>query len=117
MKYLLIIVTLLGLSFTSRAQNSSEEPKYFAQCMLNIEDETTFRDLEQALRANPYVSVVRLDWISKRAFLLTKDLTSFSKEQFQSWLGIHANQASCIQVGLHGTDPIAPFPFTNCENE
>jgi hypothetical protein len=117
MKYFLIIVCLLGLSFVSQAQSSSEGPKYFAQCMLNIDDEQTFRNLEQSLRDNPYVGVVRLDWISRRAFLLTKDLTSFSVEQFQSWLGEEASQATCIQVGLHGIDPIAPYPFTNCEND
>lgn len=118
MKYFLIIVCLLGISVISRAQTtSSDGPKYFAQCMLNIEDEQTFRNLEQSLRDNPYVGIVRLDWISKRAFLLTKDLTSFSTEQFQSWLGEQASAATCIQVGLHGTDPIAPYPFTNCEND
>jgi hypothetical protein len=116
MRYFLVIVCLLGLTFVSRAQNTTDEPKYFAQCMLNIEDETTFRDLEQSLRNNPYVSVVRLDWISKRAFLLTRDIASLSEEQFQSWMGIHANQAFCIQVGLYGTDVINPYPFTNCEN-
>jgi hypothetical protein len=117
MKYFLIIVCLLGLSFVSRAQNNYEGPRYFAQCMLNIDNEQTFRSLEQSLRDNPYVEIVRLDWTSKRAFLLTKDLSSFSVEQFQSWLGEQVSQATCIQVGLHGTDAIAPYPFTNCEND
>jgi len=117
MKYLLVILTLLGLTLTARAQNTAEEPVYFAQCMINMDDQTAFTQLEQSLRDNPYVKVVRLDWISKRAFLLTKELDSFSKEQFTSWLGEHSGTATCIQVGLYTVDPINPYPFTNCENE
>ncbi len=115
MRTLLLLVCLVFVSFASKAQ-TTEGPKYFAQCMLDIDDQTTFQNLESELRLNPYVQVVRLDWISKRAFLLTKDLSSFSIEQFRSWLGEHATNASCIQVGLHGTDPVNPYPFTNCEN-
>ena len=117
MKYLLLIVSIIGCITFSNAQSNTEQPKYFAQCMLNIEDETTFHQLEQTLRNNPYVSIARLDWSTKRAFLLTKDLTSLTVEQFESWLGENATTASCIQIGLHGTDQINPFPFTNCEND
>jgi len=116
MKYLLLIVSIIGCITFSKAQNSTEQPKYFAQCMLNIDNENTFHQLEQTLRDNPYVSIARLDWSSKRVFLLTKDLTSMTIEQFESWLGESANAASCIQIGLHGTDQINPYPFTNCEN-
>lgn len=117
MKYLLVIVALFGLTLTTRAQNTAEGSVYFAQCMINMDDQTAFTQLEQALRDNPYVKVVRLDWISKRAFLLTKDLDSFTKEQFTSWLGEHSETATCIQIGLYTVDPINPYPFTNCENE
>lgn len=120
MRNCLVIICLLGLSFFSKAQTTQTGdtgPKYFAQCMLNIEDENIFHQLEADLRANPYVSVARLDWISKRAFVLTKDLSFFSREQFESWLGEQAAQATCVQVGLHGVDPVNPYPFTNCEND
>ena len=116
MKMIMLLVCLIGLSFAGAAQTTTEAPRYFAQCMLNIDDETTFRNLEEELRANPFVSVVRLDWITKRAFVLTKDLTSLSIDEFRTWLGESANSATCIQVGLHGTDQVNPFPFTNCEN-
>lgn len=116
MKRLLLLVCLLCISFAGKSQTTEAGPKYFAQCMLDIEDEATFTNLESELRLNPYVQVVRLDWISKRAFLLTKDLSTFSIEQFRSWLGENATNASCIQVGLHGVDPVNPYPFTNCEN-
>jgi len=117
MKRFFLVICLLGLSMGAKAQTSTEGPHYFAQCMLNIEDQQVFSDLEASLRSNPYVSVARLDWNTHRAFLITKDLTSFSREQFESWLGASASNASCIQVGLHGTDVVNPYPFTNCENE
>jgi hypothetical protein len=116
MKYLIVIICFFGLSFASNAQESSQTPKYFAQCMLDINDEPAFHALEESLRSNPYVSVVRLDWSTKRAFLVTKDLTSFTQTEFSSWLGEYADQATCIQVGLHGVDQVNPYPFTNCEN-
>lgn len=117
MKHCLLCL-LLCASFASKAQTApaADSPNYFAQCMLHIEDEQLFRQLETDLRAHPHVSVVRLDWYSKRAFLLTKDLTAFTPEQFASWLGEQAEKATCIQVGLHGIDPVNPYPFTNCEN-
>jgi len=115
MKKLTILICFIGLSFSGFSQSTTEPPKFFAQCMLNIEDETIFRSLEDELRANPYVQVVRLDWTSKRAFLLTKELTSFTVEEFQGWLGTNVSSASCFQVGLHGTDQVNPFPFTNCD--
>lgn len=119
MRHCLVIICLLGLSFVSKAQTPQTvepEPRYFAQCMLDIQDESVFFQLEADLRANPNVGVARLDWVTKRAFLVTKDLTSFSREQFESWLGEQASNATCIQVGLHGVDQVNPYPFTNCEN-
>lgn len=118
MRNLIIIVMMMaGSNFFAAAQEGQQAPpKYFAQCMLAIEDETLFRSLEETLRNNPHVAVVRLDWYSKRAFLLTKELNSFSETDFSTWLGEFADEASCIQVGLHGVDQINPYPFTNCDN-
>lgn len=114
---ILIVLMIIGANLTTEAQEVVPvQPKYFAQCMLSIEDETEFRTLEQNLRANPNVSIVRLDWYSKRAFLLTKEMTTFSQSDFTAWLGEYADDASCIQVGVHGVDQVNPYPFTNCDN-
>ena len=118
MKNLIIVVLMIvGTNLGSYAQETvSPSPKYFAQCMLSIEDETAFRTLEENLRANPNVSIVRLDWYSKRAFLLTKELSTFAESDFSAWLGENADDATCIQVGVHGVDQVNPYPFTNCDN-
>lgn len=114
---IIVVLMIVGANLATFAQETvSASPKYFAQCMLSIEDETEFRALEENLRSNPHVAVVRLDWYSKRAFLLTKELNTFSDADFTAWLGEYAADASCIQVGVHGVDQINPYPFTNCDN-
>jgi hypothetical protein len=106
----------LFVVFASNTQAQQSETHFFAQCMLNIDNQTEFDQLTADLQANPYVKIVRLDWYSKRLFLLTKDITSFNLEIFNSWLGDEVSKASCIQVGLHGTDVVNPYPFVNCPN-
>jgi len=110
------LICILGLSFAGISQTAPESPHYFAQCMLDIPDETEFSNLETELRANPYVQVVRLDKVTRRAFVLTKDIAFFSQEQFIAWLGDRSAQATCIQIGLHGVDQVEPYPFTNCND-
>lgn len=100
----------------AQTSGSESQPVFFAQCKLDIEDRTTFINLEQEMRLNPYIKLVRLDWNTKRAFLLTKDISSFTEDQLLSWLSTQSATARCIQIGLHGTDQIASYPFANCEN-
>lgn len=116
MKLLLVGLVLMLTSFGSLSQQQNET-NYFAQCMLTIDNQEDFNDLTAILQANPYVKVVRLDWISKRLFLLSKDIDELPLETFKSWLGIYENKAACIQIGLHGTDLVNPYPFVNCPNE
>ena len=102
-------------SFGSYSQQQNE-PSFFAQCMLTIDNQEDFNDLTAILQTNPYVKVVRLDWISHRLFLITKDINQLPLETFKSWLGVYDNKAACIQIGLHGTDLVNPYPFVNCSN-
>jgi len=110
----------LFLSVSLRAQESQspvpppQEIMFFAQSMLNMPDEAMFVQLNTSLKNNPYIKVARVDWISRRVFVITKDIDSFSEEQFLSWLGDYSGNASCIQTGLYGFDEIRPYPFTNC---
>jgi hypothetical protein len=111
---------LLGLLFTltsfcsfSQQQN---EPSFFAQCMLTIDNQEEFNNLTAILQGNPYVKVVRLDWISHRLFLMTRDINQLPLATFKSWLGVYDTNAECIQIGLHGTDLVNPYPFVNCPN-
>jgi hypothetical protein len=120
MKSLLFVFVLLfstAYSWSQQTTNiTTNETHYFAQCLLQIDDQAVFQQLEADLRLHPNAQVVRLDWNTKRLFLLTKDLQSFDEASFLSWLGAYASQSTCVQVGLHGIDPVNPYPFTNCNN-
>lgn len=119
MKTLFIILFLGAFSLTGNTQIISAtpaNPNFFAQCMIQLDDNSQFAVLENALREIPYVKVARVDATSSRIFVLTKDITTFSESDFLTWLGTYASSSSCIQVGLHGVDQVNPFPFTNCGN-
>ena len=115
MKLFLIGLLLILTSFGSYSQQQNEA-SFFAQCMLTIDNQEDFNDLTATLQANPYVKVVRLDWISHRLFLITKEINQLSLETFKSWLGVYDTKSACIQIGLHGTDLVNPYPFVNCPN-
>jgi len=115
MKPFLIGLLLMLTSFGSFSQQQ-DETAFFAQCMLTIDNQEDFNDLTAILQANPYVKVVRLDWISHRLFLITKDINQLPLETFKSWLGVYDTKSECIQIGLHGTDLVNPYPFVNCPN-
>lgn len=100
---------------TNNIPNSSQNSTvYFAQCMLTIESEDELRALETQLRVNPYISVARVDIPTKRIFLLTKNIDSFTAETLASWLGEATTKSYCHQIGIYGVDTIATYPFKNC---
>jgi hypothetical protein len=119
MKTLLIVLFLGAFGLTGNSQlitTTSTNTNFFAQCMIQLDDNSDFTELENSLREIPYVKVARVDAVSSRVFVLTKDITTFSESDFLTWLGSYASASSCIQVGLHGVDQVNPFPFTNCGN-
>lgn len=115
MKLFLLVLLLMLTSFGSHSQQQNET-SFFAQCMLTIDNQEDFNELTAILQANPYVKVVRLDWISHRLFLMTKDIDQLPLATFKSWLGVYDTNAECIQIGLQGTDLVNPYPFVNCPN-
>jgi hypothetical protein len=122
-KVLIMKNLLLGLVFAMgtfwvNAQSAASQtttPSFFAQCLVNVGNQNELTALENQLRAIPYVSVVRVDVPTSRLFLTTRDLSSFTANEFSSWMGTYATSYSCLQIGLHGVDPVNPFPFTNCQ--
>jgi hypothetical protein len=116
MKTFLVAAAMFLTSYISFGQEQTQQPHFFAQCMLNIENRQDFDALTLDLKENPYIQVVRLDWETKRLFLLTQNVNELPLETFSSWLGNYVSTASCVQIGLHGTDQVNPYPFTNCPN-
>ena len=123
-KVLIMKNLILGLAFVigafwssaQTANSQSNTSTFFAQCMVDINNPSELTTLENQLRAIPYVSIVRVDLPTHRLFLTTKDLSSFTVTEFASWMGTYASSYSCLQIGLHGVDPVNPYPFTNCQD-
>lgn len=117
MKTLLLLFAFGCFSFMGMAQSESNQtntPAFFAQCLMNVTTESELTALENQLRAIPYVRVVRVDIPTHRLFLITKDLNALTVNDFNSWMGTYSSSYDCLQIGLHGVDPVNPYPFTNC---
>lgn len=117
MKNLILGLVFAMGTFWVSAQSSVSQtntPAFFAQCMVNVNNQNDLITLENQLRTIPYVNVVRVDIPTHRLFLITKDITSFTATEFASWMGTYSSSYSCLQIGLQGVDPINPYPFTNC---
>lgn len=112
MKYLLTVL-VFAISFLMYAQQ--EETTFFAQCIFRIDDEDQLRSLETELRDHPSVRIVRLDFNTQRAFILTKDTEQLSEDDFRSWFGSYSSSVNCIQIGVYGVEEINQYPFENCE--
>jgi hypothetical protein len=115
MKTLLLTVLLLFAAHLSHAQEAPPTT-LFAQCLIQIDSQESLDNLNESLHANPYIKIVRLDWLTKRVFVLTKDLESLDAESFRSWFGEYGDGLSCLQIGVYGIDRMNAFPFTNCEH-
>jgi hypothetical protein len=118
MKKMLVILMLFSAGYYY-AQTTTSQPSptfLFAQGMFNIEDEQQLMDQENDLRNHPNVKVVRLDKYSNRFFILIQDLDSLSEQELRSWFGPYGSDLTCIQIGVHGLDPVNEFPFVNCTN-
>ena len=115
-QYVIILFVSLMVCDGAEAQQQPAGASFFGQCMLNIESDDEIRQLENEMRQNPYLKVVRLDTHTKRAFVLTKELNSLNEEDFASWFSQYAETLYCIQIGRYGVDQIKPFPFQDCTN-
>ena len=107
---------LLVLYFQIGYSQTNEGPVFFGQCKIELNSAEQANELAETLREIPYIKTVRVDWLTKRIILITKDLNEFSEASFKAWLGDFAPLVSCIQIGLHGIDAIQPYPFTNCND-
>lgn len=111
-----LILTTVGYSQTGQVTGQAAGSQFFGQCMLDLSSEEQYVALENSLRQNPNVAVVRLDRPTHRAFLLTNTISSLTEEGFRSWFGEYGSNINCIQVGKQGYDQVQPYPFTNCSD-
>jgi len=110
----LSLVFVLG-AFNGYSQETTAPTTLFAQCMFDISDRTEMQALQTEINANPYVEMVRLDYNTQRALIMTHDLTELSIEDFKTWFGAHSGTVYCVNIGVRGVDQMKPYPFTNCD--
>lgn len=113
-KYILTVICILGITQFYAQEESNTT--LFAQCLFAIDDQSEMLLIEEELRSHPNAKLVRLDFNTKRAFILTKNIESLSKDEFSSWFGDAQSTISCIQIGINGIDKIKRYPFANCED-
>lgn len=109
---------MLLLVLTAFSQSNSANPvALFGQCMIEMDAAEEMRALETEMRTNPYIKVVRLDYNTQRAFILTQNIDQLTEEQFTSWFNAYADKVRCIQIGRHGVDVVKPYPFEGCQKQ
>lgn len=108
---------LFILNFKIFGYSQTDKVSLFAQCKFDIKDQKELKILENKIRQNPNVKVVRLDFVSQRSFILTQNLSELTEDQFVSWFENFSDSVKCIQIGVYGVDKINPYPFSNCLNE
>jgi hypothetical protein len=111
----LIFFLLLGATHL-KAQSQPIQPiTFFGQCMIEISTAEEMAQLQATMKENPYIKIVRLDYNTQRAFVLTQNLESLTEDNLVSWFNEYADKVRCVQVGLYGIDAMDPYPFKNCQ--
>lgn len=82
--------------------------------MVEVQNQEDMKILENQLKLNPNIKVVRLDYTNQRAFILTKNIESLNEIDFKLWFGHYSSFIRCVQIGVYGVDEIGVFPFENC---
>lgn len=119
MKYLFSITILVFCIFNVSGQelsSSENHEKFFVQVVLGDTEDATFAEIEIGLRNNPYVYMVRFDKITNGLFVITKDIQSFDRSVFDSWMGEQESLIDCYRDGIHGTDTVLPFNSNFCNS-
>jgi hypothetical protein len=113
----LAMLLLIGTaSAQSQSANQQTNVRLFAQCMFTISDQAEMEQLSNDLKNSPYTEMVRLDWHTQRALIITQGLNTLSIDDFKSWFAEYESTVHCVQIGVYGVDVMDPYPFTNCQN-
>jgi hypothetical protein len=113
---LFAVMLLTGATAQTQNQNPAQtQVQLFAQCLFDIPTQQEMLQLETDLKASPYTHMVRLDWNTQRALIITQGLTSLNESDFTSWFGQYSGSVHCIQIGVYGIDQMNQYPF-NCQN-
>ena len=116
LRILFFIVCFTFMNGNIAFSQSETQTVLFAQCHFSIDNQEDMLILQDNIRLNPNAGLVRLDFNTQRAFILTKGIESLTKDELTSWFENFSETLSCVQIGIKGIDQIAKYPFVNCEN-
>jgi hypothetical protein len=88
---------------------------FFAQAIYDYTTDEAFIQLEENLKSNPYVKLIRLDKNSETLFLVTKDINAFDIHILESWLTTDFESVSCVHIGIYGLDKLKKYPNEACK--
>jgi hypothetical protein len=115
MKPLIALFAIMCLSSSYAQTQNYTDTRLFAQCMFDISDKSEMEALQNEMYNNPNIEMVRLDYHTQRALIITANLEELSRTDFSSWFGEYESTIYCVQIGVHGIDVMKPYPFTNCQ--
>lgn len=102
----------MGYSQNNPQTNSST---FFAQCMINLDDEAQKTILLKELLSNPYIQMCRIDVKSKTCLIITKNIEALNPETVKSWFEEYSTRISCLYTGVYKVDKMKDFPLTDCK--
>ena len=100
------------LSFSSIGQ---ELNRYFAQGKFNTKDTELIDSVEQAIKNQAEIYMIRIDRNNGNVLIFTTDLPFLTEEEFKSLFGTHAHLITCPFIGIVRQDAFRTFPFDDCE--
>ena len=108
---------LLGIIFyfCFIASFYAQPKQYFAQAHFQTEDKDLIRSVEQNIRQQAGIWMVRIDAFNGNVLIYTTELPFFTEDELLELFGEHASKIACPYIGVVRQDLIKSFPFKDCQ--
>lgn len=114
MRHILVAFMLMTFFSTFGQIETFVYETFFIQIKLSSADDLTYSQIEQDLKNNPHIGLIRLDKLSNGLIIGTKNLSSLTREDAESWLGEHSALIECYYQGIHGVQTMYAFNEEFC---
>ena len=112
--WVLLVIVLLFTGF-SNAQEAGKLEKYFGQAQFISEDIELMSSLENHIREQAGIWMVRIDPSNGSILVYTTELPYWTNDEFLALFGKNSNKVQCAKIGVVRQDPLRKFPFKDCE--
>ena len=109
------IVVFFGLLLFQVPFVKAQPKQYFAQAHFVTEDKELIKSVEQSIRQQPGIWMVRIDSFNGNVLIYTTELPFFTEDELRELFGEHASKLTCPFIGVVRQDLIKPFPFKDCQ--